>query len=428
MEKLYDKIIWHNNNEPAINEDNLNAMSEAIDGLDDRVIAIGNDVFVKLPQIQAYLDQAEDLVEAMETMTKNPPYIGENGHWYTWDTDTNAYVDSGIDASISVDIADITMLPNGSTPYVTNSGTDTDPVFHLFIPIGDPGRGISSITKTSTVGLVDTYTITYSDGTTSTFNVTNGRDGSGAGDMTAAVYDPNGDVATAGGIPDYIPTAAMTRNGSNAGNVTFDGTFTVGGRAAGSSGIYSMSQGYSNVASGRYSFAAGFLNTASGDNATVSGQSNTVAGDNSNASGLGLSVAYANQTAVGKYNDNKATTLFEVGGGTNNDSRNVFEVYDDGKISTDNGATKHDLNTVASNASAGAAAAGTWSSAVSQAVGDTTCTITNAAITTSSILDPYCETSSGKPVSIKQITVTTGQAVLTFDALTEAATFKLWIR
>ena len=36
------------------------------------------------------------------------------------------------------------------------------------------GRGITSIDKTSTVGLVDTYTITYSDNTTSTFEVTNG--------------------------------------------------------------------------------------------------------------------------------------------------------------------------------------------------------------------------------------------------------------
>ena len=35
------------------------------------------------------------------------------------------------------------------------------------------GRGISNIAKTSTVGLVDTYTITYNDGTTSTFTVTN---------------------------------------------------------------------------------------------------------------------------------------------------------------------------------------------------------------------------------------------------------------
>ena len=37
------------------------------------------------------------------------------------------------------------------------------------------GNGIVSITKTATVGLVDTYTITFTNGTTSTFNVTNGK-------------------------------------------------------------------------------------------------------------------------------------------------------------------------------------------------------------------------------------------------------------
>ncbi len=44
---------------------------------------------------------------------------------------------------------------------------------------GADGRGIVSITKTATQGLVDTYTITYTDGTTSTFEVTNGKDGGG---------------------------------------------------------------------------------------------------------------------------------------------------------------------------------------------------------------------------------------------------------
>lgn len=39
------------------------------------------------------------------------------------------------------------------------------------------GKGISSISKTSTSGLVDTYTITLTDGTTSTFTVTNGAKG-----------------------------------------------------------------------------------------------------------------------------------------------------------------------------------------------------------------------------------------------------------
>lgn len=42
---------------------------------------------------------------------------------------------------------------------------------------GDDGNGIVSITKTATSGLVDTYTITYTNGTTSTFTVTNGENG-----------------------------------------------------------------------------------------------------------------------------------------------------------------------------------------------------------------------------------------------------------
>ena len=37
------------------------------------------------------------------------------------------------------------------------------------------GKSIQTIEKTGTAGLVDTYTITYSDGTTSTFDVTNGN-------------------------------------------------------------------------------------------------------------------------------------------------------------------------------------------------------------------------------------------------------------
>ena len=42
---------------------------------------------------------------------------------------------------------------------------------------GEDGVGIASIEKTSTEGLVDTYTITYTDGTTTTFTVTNGAQG-----------------------------------------------------------------------------------------------------------------------------------------------------------------------------------------------------------------------------------------------------------
>ena len=41
------------------------------------------------------------------------------------------------------------------------------------------GSSISNIQKTDTSGLVDTYTVTLTDGTTTTFTVTNGADGKG---------------------------------------------------------------------------------------------------------------------------------------------------------------------------------------------------------------------------------------------------------
>lgn len=47
-------------------------------------------------------------------------------------------------------------------------------------------KGISSIAKTGTAGLVDTYTITYTDGSTSTFTITNGSPG-----VDATAYHPD---------------------------------------------------------------------------------------------------------------------------------------------------------------------------------------------------------------------------------------------
>ena len=42
---------------------------------------------------------------------------------------------------------------------------------------GDTGASIKSIDKTASDGLVDTYTVKMTDGTESSFYVTNGRDG-----------------------------------------------------------------------------------------------------------------------------------------------------------------------------------------------------------------------------------------------------------
>ena len=70
--------------------------------------------------------------------------------------------------------------------------------------------------------------------------------------------------------------------------------------------------------------------------------------------------------------------------------------------------------------------AGVWTTPVSCLVGDTTCTITNSAIHTTSTIRACSETSSGEPVGYKKIVATEGQAVITFaSALTEAANIKL---
>lgn len=106
---------------------------------------------------------------------------------------------------------------DGLTAESSHSGTNTTVniinattqqiVDSFDVPDGVPGAtgvGIASIAKTATAGLVDTYTITYTDGTSTTFTVTNGQDGQGAGDMTKVAYDPTNAVADAGGIPAYV--------------------------------------------------------------------------------------------------------------------------------------------------------------------------------------------------------------------------------
>ena len=65
---------------------------------------------------------------------------------------------------------------------------------------GLDGRGIVSIAKTGTSGLVDTYTITYTDATTSTFTVTNGANGQ----ITATSFAEEFSSSKAYAAGDYV--------------------------------------------------------------------------------------------------------------------------------------------------------------------------------------------------------------------------------
>ena len=83
------------------------------------------------------------------------------------------------------------------------------------------GKAISSIAKTATVGLVDTYTITYNDGTIDTFDVTNGADGEdGAGISNIAK------TSTSGAVDTY--TITLTNGDTYTFTVTNGGGSTLG--------------------------------------------------------------------------------------------------------------------------------------------------------------------------------------------------------
>lgn len=158
MNKAYDKIIFNNDAPPALNEDNLNAMSEALDEVDDRIVALAGDV----------IEKAHNIME----LSENPPYIGANGNWFVWDTNTGAYVDSGVDASITVSVGTTTTLPAGSSATVTNSGTGTDPIFNFGIPKGDKGdTGDVPITVYEQTLTAGATSVTFSNVTTTSDSI-----------------------------------------------------------------------------------------------------------------------------------------------------------------------------------------------------------------------------------------------------------------
>ena len=71
MTKLFQRIIWHNNTTPAINESNLNAISKGLDDIDDRVIELADKIFEVLPIILQTLQEVQEtLQECQELETK----------------------------------------------------------------------------------------------------------------------------------------------------------------------------------------------------------------------------------------------------------------------------------------------------------------------------------------------------------------------
>lgn len=77
-------------------------------------------------------------------------------------------------ATPNIQIGDV---QTGDSSEVTRTGTDENPILNFTLEKGETGNGIASIAKTSTSGLVDTYTITFTNGQTTTYQITNGANG-----------------------------------------------------------------------------------------------------------------------------------------------------------------------------------------------------------------------------------------------------------
>ena len=109
---------------------------------------------------EAAADRAEAAADDAEAYSTNAPYIGGNDNWYTYNSSTHQMSDSG-------------HTSRGQQGVQGVPGDD----------------GVSPTVSISKVGKVTTITITDADGV-HTATINDGADGSGAGDMVAATYDP----------------------------------------------------------------------------------------------------------------------------------------------------------------------------------------------------------------------------------------------
>lgn len=122
----------------------------------------------------------------------------------------------------TIAVGTTTTLAAGSDATVTNSGTSSAAVFNFGIPKGADGAdgadgsdgadgvSVTGVELLSTSGKVKTYRMSFSDGDHFDYQVTDGADGTGAGDMLSSDYDPDSTVFDAGGIVDYVASQAYS--------------------------------------------------------------------------------------------------------------------------------------------------------------------------------------------------------------------------
>ena len=165
-------------------------------------------------------------------------------------TDTMDVMD-GADGNDGVGISSITYKEtdaHGNYVY-TVTLTDTN-TYDIICPkgaqgetgaTGATGNGIASIEKTSTAGLVDTYTITYTNGQTTSFTVTNGESITVDSAMSGSSTNP---------VQNKVITEALAdKQDAEDNNLTTEAKTIVGAINEHESDISSLKSGLTNVES-----------------------------------------------------------------------------------------------------------------------------------------------------------------------------------
>lgn len=282
----------------------------------------------------------------------------------------------------------VTSPSSSSTGFFTDSiylNTDT---YDLWKCLGQDswqrvgnlrGIGISSVAKTSTVANVDTYTITFDDGSTETFDVTNGIDGT------------NGST--------WYKGTALTGTGMSI--TGFPGVLNDFYLNSDTGGVYVCTK--TGAAMVPDAAEWDYVMTLSGGGG---GSSITVI-DNLN-SGSSTDALSANQ---GRVLNNKIADKVDASSLSNVATTGDYDDLID----------KPDLTSFALKSELIQWVTG------SQTVGGTTLMFYNAAFHTTSKIFPFADDGTGVPVKFTSLTVAEGSCLLQFPALTAATNFAIGV-
>lgn len=185
-------------------------------------------------------EEASASAETAKQYSGKPPKP-QNGTWWVWNAETQAYTDTGIKSVLSIVKsypsveameADKLNMHEGDLVIIASTVDDPDNSklyvhdgvgwVYLSDLSGVEGVGIAGISQTDgnhAPGTTDTYTIELTDGSSYEFTVYNGADGDGSGDMQSSTYDPQGKAQDIFGYADNAAKGKQDKLKGTAGQV-----------------------------------------------------------------------------------------------------------------------------------------------------------------------------------------------------------------